>query len=547
MRKKLYTILGAALSMGMVLSACSGGNQATPEQKPAEPSGTAEIPAAQKDSVLRVNIHMEPPTLHPAQATDTTSLMILKSIMEGLTRVGQDGKPQLAAAEDIKISEDLKTYTFKLRDLKWTNGDPVTAYDYEYAWKWALDPHNESEYAYQMYPILNAEKVKNKELPLDQLGVKAEDEKTLVVHLENPTPYFLELTAFATFFPVNQKATEGNKNWHAQAATYVGNGPFKLTKWEHGSQVIIEKNESYWDADTVKLTRVEMAIIEDQNTELSMFQNGELDWAGSPFSSLPTVAMPQLKQEGKMTTVPIAGTYMYKFNTKKPPFDNAKIRKAFSYAVDRQAIVENVTQGGQLPAMAYVPPTMFPENEKGVFQHHNVEEAKKLLAEGMKEAGYDKLPPITLSYNTGEAHAKIAQAIQDMWKQNLGVEVSLTNSEWKVHLEAVQEQDFQVARMAWLGDFNDAINFLELYTVPEGNNSTLWTSEPFNKLIKDSYTETDSAKRQQLMKDAEKILMDEMPIIPIYYYTYSYLKADNVKDVYMDGLGNVDLKWAYVE
>lgn len=543
MKKKLYTMLSATLSVSMVLTACGGGNQTAPEQKPAE----GEKPAENKESVLRVNIHAEPPTLHPAQATDSTSLMILKSLMEGLTRVGQDGKPQPAAAEDIQISDDLLTYTFKLRDLKWSNGDTVTAQDYEYAWKWALDPKNESEYAYQMYPILNAEKVKNGELPLDQLGVKALDEKTLEVKLENPTPYFLELTAFATFFPVNQKAAEANANWHAEAASYVGNGPYKLTKWDHGSQVVMEKNADYWDAATVKMTRVEMAIIEDTNTELSMFENGELDWAGSPFSSLPTEAMPKLKADGHMTTVPIAGTYLYKLNTQKPPFDNAKIRKAFAYAIDRNSLVENVTQGGQLPAMAYVPPTMFPDNEKGVFADHNVEEAKKLLEEGMKEAGYDKLPAITLSYNTSEAHAKIAQAIQDMWKQNLGVDVTLENAEWKVHVENVQKANYQIARMAWLGDFNDAINFLELYTVPQGNNNTLWTSDKYNELIKASYSETDPGKRQQLMKDAEAILMDEMPIIPIYYYTYSYLKADNVKDVYMDGLGNVDLKWAYVE
>lgn len=545
MRQGLYTMLSATLFISLALTACGGGYKETdPEQKPAD---QAEKPTETKESVLHVNIHAEPPTLHPGQATDSTSLMILKALMEGLTRVGQDGKPQLAAAGDIKISDDLKTYTFKLRDLKWSNGDPVTASDYEYAWKWALDPKNESEYSYQLFPIKNSEKAKSGDIPLDQVGIKVVDDKTLKVTLDNPTPYFLELTAFATYFPMHKKVAEANPNWHAEAASYVGNGPYKLSTWNHGATVVIEKNPEYWDADTVRMNHVEMAIIEDENTELNMFQNGELDWAGSPFSAIPTGAMPQLKQEGKMTTIPISGIYIYKFNTKQPPFNNAKIRKAFSYAIDRKAIVENITQGGQLPSMSYVPPTMFPENEQGLFKDHNIEEAKKLLAEGMKDLGINKLPPIELAYNTSEAHAKIAQAIQDMWKQSLGAEVTLTNQEWKVHLENVHKQNFQIARQSWLGDFNDAINFLEIYTIPEGNNSTLWTNEEYNKLLKASYSETNPEKRQQLLMDAEKILMDEMPFIPIYFYTYSYLKADNVKDVFIDGLGNVDLKWAVVE
>ena len=541
MRKGFVTVLCMILAVSIVLTACgSANNEAAPEQR-------EQTPPSDNESVLHLNIHAEPLSLNPGDATDVTSFLLLKSLMEGLTRVEQDGTPREAGAKTIDVSDDLKTYTFTLRDYKWTNGDPVTAQDYEYAWKWVLDPSNEAPYAYQLYSILNAKKAKAGEAALEEVGIKAVNEKTLVVTLTNPTPYFLELTAFPTFYPINKRNAEANPAWHTEAVDYVGNGPFTLKEWTHGVNVVMERNADYWDADTVKMDRVEMAIIEDIDMELRMFKDGELDWAGSPFSELPTDALPELESEGEVTTMPIAGTYIFKFNTQKPPFNNANIRKAFAYAIDRKMIVEDILQGGQIPAMAYVPPTVFQENQQGLFKDNNVEEAKKLLAQGMKELGITELPAIELSYNTNEAHAKLSQAIQDMWEQRLGAEVTLSNAEWEVHLENVRKGNYHVSRMSWLGDFNDAINFLEMYTQPEGNNNTYWTNKKYNELIFKSFTEADAIARQQLMKDAETILLNEMPIIPIYYYTYSYVMNDRVKDVYIDGLGNVDLKWSTIK
>jgi oligopeptide transport system substrate-binding protein len=403
-----------------------------------------------------------------------------------------------------------------------------------------------------LYYVKGAQAINEGTAAVDTLGVKAVDEKTLEVTLENPTPYFLELTAFYTYFPVNSKIATENPNWYTEAGDlYTSNGPFKMTEWSHSDKIVLEKNEDYWDADAVKLSKVEMSMINDTNTELSMFDNGELDWAGAPFGQLPTDALPNLKDEGKLQIKAIAGTYWYKFQTEKPPLNNVNIRKALSYAINRQAIVENITQGGQIPAMAAVPPSMFKENEKGYFKDNDVKAAKELLQKGIEELGLkdaSELPPISISYNTNEAHAKIAQAVQDMWKKELGIEVTLDNAEWNVYIEKLHSGDYQVGRMGWLGDFNDPINFLELYRDKDGgNNDTKWENAEFKQLLIDSQKETDAKKRTKMLKDAEKIFMDEMPVAPIYFYTDAWVQADNLKGIVVSGLGDVQLKWAYFE
>lgn len=536
------------LVLSMFLAACGGKDNADSGDKGGDKGETkSNVPQE-----LRVNINTEPPSLNPGLAKDSTSGTVLRNTFEGLTRIGKDGKPENAMAEDIQVSEDQKVYTFKLRDAQWSNGDPVTAKDFEYAWKWALDPNNQSEYAYQLYVIKGAEAANTGKGSLDDVGIKVEDDKTLVVTLENPTPYFNELTAFYTYLPVNSKIAEANPNWANDAGdNYTSNGPFVMKSWAHSDKIVLEKNDKYWDKDSVKLTKIEMIMINDPNTELSMFDNGELDWAGAPTGALPTDAMQALKDDGRLNTKPIAGIYNYKFNTTVAPFNNKNIRKAFAMAINRQEIIDNVTQGEQAPAMAIVPPTMFPENEKGYFKDNDVEKAKEYLQKGLEELGYkdvSELPAITLSYNTSEGHQKIAQAIQDMWKQNLGVEVTLENSEWAVFLDKMHSLDFQVGRMGWLGDYNDPINFLDMYRDAKGgNNDTGWESQEYKDLLAKSATEADPEKRQQILKDAEAVFMEDMPVLPIYFYTENWVQADNLKDVVISGLGDVQYKWAYFE
>ncbi|WNS75759.1 peptide ABC transporter substrate-binding protein [Bacillus sp. DTU_2020_1000418_1_SI_GHA_SEK_038] len=554
MSKKNFIFISMLLVLSMFLAACGGAKKTTTTETPKnnENGGEKQEEKAEVPQNLRININTEPPSLHPGLAKDTTSGAVLLQTFEGLTRIDQEGKPVEAAAEKIEVSEDQKVYTFTIRDAQWTNGDPVTANDFEYAWKWALDPNNQSEYAYQLYYINGAEAANTAGGSLDEVGVKALDEKTLEVTLENPTPYFTELTAFYTYFPINSKVAEANPNWANDAGeNYTSNGPFVMTEWAHSDKIVLEKNENYWDAGAGKLERIEMIMVNDPNTELSMFDNGELDWAGSPTGNLPTDAMQALKDQGRLTTQAIAGIYNYKFNTTIEPFNNVNIRKAFAHAINRQEIIDNITQGEQLPAMAIVPPSMFPENEKGYFPDNDVEKAKEFLQKGLEELGYkdvSEFPAVTLSYNTSEAHQKIAQAIQDMWKQNLGVEVTLDNAEWAVYLDKLHSLDYDVGRLGWLGDFNDAINFLEMYRDADGgNNNTGWENKEFQDLLAKSAVEGDAAKRQQLLKDAEAVFMDEMAVAPIYFYTLNWVKVENLQGVHVSGLGDVQYKWAYFE
>ncbi|MBS4190836.1 peptide ABC transporter substrate-binding protein [Bacillus sp. FJAT-49705] len=533
----------------MFLTACSGGKK-TGGETATGPEKTEEKPEVPQD--LRININTEPPSLHPGLAKDSTSGTVLRQTFEGLTRINAEGKAEDAAAEKIAVSDDQKVYTFTLRDAVWSNDDPVTAKDFEYAWKWALDPENQSEYAYQLYYIKGARAANAEGGSLDEVGVKALDEKTLEVTLENPTPYFLELTAFYTYLPINSKVAEANPNWANDAGdNYTSNGPFVMTEWSHSDKILLKKNEKYWDAKTVKLNTIEMVMINDSNTELSMFENGELDWAGSPNGNLPTDAMQTLKDEGRLTTQPIAGVYNYKFNTTVEPFNNVNIRKAFAHAINRQEIIDNIAQGEQLPAMAIVPPSMFPDNEKGFFSDNDVEKAKEYLQKGLEELGYkdvSEFPAVTLSFNTLELHQKIAQAVQDMWKQNLGVEVTLDNQEWAVYIDKLHSLDYQIGRLGWLGDFNDAINFLELYRDADGgNNDTGWESKEFQDLLAKSSLEADHEKRQQLLKDAEAVFMEDMPVAPIYFYTNNWIQNESLKGVAVSGLGDVQYKWAYFE
>ncbi|MET3291681.1 UNVERIFIED_CONTAM: oligopeptide transport system substrate-binding protein [Brevibacillus sp. OAP136] len=536
MKKNVFVLVSSVLVLGAALAGC-GGNSAAPA--PAENNnGSAAQPAKNNGpQTLRLNLHSEPPTLDPGIAEDSTSGAVIRATFDGLTRTGQDGKPHESVAEKVDVSKDMLTYTFHLRDSKWSNGDPVTAKDFEFAWKRALDPKTASNYAYQLYYIKNGEKFNKNEAKMDDVGVKALDDKTLQVTLENPTPYFLELTAFYTYYPVDQKVVTADPKWATEAKTHVGNGPFKLESWEHKSKLTLVKNDNYWDKDTVKLDKIDFSMVEDENTELSMFDNDELDWAGAPLSTIPTDAMQSLKDSGKLNIQPIAATYMYKFNTTKAPFNNAKIRKAFAYAIDRQSIIDNVTQAEQAPATGLVPTSMI-LNKDGYFKDHDVETAKKLLAEGMKELGITKLPPITLSFNTSEGHKKIAEAIQDQWKKELGADVKLENKEWKVYLEDMHQGNTHVFRSGWTGDFNDPINFLALFKEKNGgNNDTFWENKQYQDLLNKSALEADPEKRKAILAQAEQILMDEMPIAPIYFYTNSYVKKDNVKGVLMDGLG----------
>ena len=549
MKKGKWTGKLSAILVAFALvftAACGGGSD--------QGKGSEELAEEQVLNVGRVR--SEPPSLDPATATDQTSGTILNQVMEGLVRIAPDGKPQPAVAEKWEVSKDGKEITFHLRkDAKWSNGDPVTAHDFEYAWKRVLDPKRKppSDYAYQLYYLKNGEKYNQGKAKAEDVGVKAVDDHTLKVELEQPTPYFVSLTSFYTLFPVNKKVAEKNDKWAAEADTYVGNGPFKLKTWEHDAKIELVKNEHYWGAKDVKLTQINFPFIGKEETGYQQFKSGKLDEGDSII--IPPDLVKKGLESGEIKSQKSPAVYFYMFNVEKKPFNNKKIRKAFALAIDRKSIVENVTQGGQVPATGFVPWGIpdFVANKDWVETRDpylpetaQPEEAKKLLEEGMKEEGYDKLPTVTIDYNTDEGHKKIAEAIQQMWKKNLGVDVKLRNSEWQVYLDKTKSGDFQVGRLGWLPDYIDPMTFMDIWVTGGGNNDTRFSHKEYDALIEKAKSTADQKVRMEALHKAEDILMDEMPIAPIYFYTDLYMEQDYVKGVVRNPDKTVYFRDAYV-
>jgi oligopeptide transport system substrate-binding protein len=478
-------------------------------------------------------------------SNDVISGAFIRSLYDSLVRLDKDGKPVNSVASDIKISDDKKVYTFTLRDSKWSNGDPVTAKDFAFAWMRVLDPKTASGSAYKYYPIKNARAFFQGNAKAEDVGIKVIDDKTLEVTLENPTPYFLTLATF--YYPVNQKVVEGNADWAKKPESIVTNGPFKLSVWEHKNKIELVKNDQYWEKDVVKLDKIDFSMIEDTNTELEMFNNDDLDWAGAPISGLPADAIGPLHEEGKLQTMERATNYYLLFQTEKAPFTNEKIRKAFSYAINRKDIADNIGQAGQTPLMGFVPLSASLKKE-GYFKDNDTQTAKQLLADGIKELGLAKLPEITYLYNTSDLNKKIAEALQAQWKQVLGVDVKLVNKELKVMFDDQEQGNYMISRSGWTGDYNDSVNFLELLMEKNSsNNSTLWHSEKYVELVQKAYAEPDESKRNEYLVEAEGILMDEMPVTGIYSSVNSWVQSEKVKGITVDPLGYIDFKWGYKE
>jgi len=505
-------------------------------------------PIDENKQILRLNIHTEPPTLDARKATDTSSIGVIHMCFEGLLKRGKGGEIQPAIAREVKISDDKKTYTFILRPAKWWDGKPVTARDFETTWKTILDPKFPSGFANDLYVIKNGCEAKNGNVPVESVGVKALDATTLQVELEYPIPYFLDLVASHSFLAVPYHITSMDPKWaDGSGPHFVGNGPYKLAKWKHHNFIRLEKNDQYWDHDTVALAEIDMSIIEDSTTELNMFEAGELDWAGYPLSMLPTDALQALATTGRLQSYPLSGTYYYVFNTKVPPFDNLNFRKAFALAINRTAIIENITQSEQSPATSLIPPTIW--SVQSYFKDNDVEEARRLFAIALKEMGHtaDTLPKITLIYNTCENHHKIAQAIQEQWFQAFGIRVKLANKEWKVFLDELSHKQFQVARMGGVAGFNDPMAFFDQYKYLNSHNFTGWSNPQFTALLEQAERTSNPADREKLMREAEKIFIAEMPIVPIYYYTGTYIKKNYVKGIELTEFSHGDFKFAFLE
>ena len=499
-----------------------------------------------QSQTLRLNIGAEPQKLDPRKARSLGDLNLLKMLMEGCTRIDSSGEPKLALAKSITSSDDGLTYTIELRKTNWSNGDALTANDFLYTWKKSLTPTFPSDNAHQLFVIKNAQKIKKGELPTSLLGVEVVNDYTLKVLLENPTPYFQKLLAMPIFFAVNSAVDRINPNWSHKAETYVSNGPFTMDSWYHNDKLITVKNPKYWDKNSVRLGRIEMVMVED-STGLKMFENNELDWEGSPLSTIPIDSIDSLTTLEQLQHAPALGTSFIRANTNDPLLQNSKMRKALAFAIDRKEITEHISLFSK-PAVGLVPQTMGVSND-GYFEDGNIEVAKNLFGSALEEMelNIEDLNRLTLTYVNSESMHRLAQVLQQQWFEAFGIMIQLQTLEKQVFFDALSKKNFQLSIADWWADFGDPVSFLEVFKSKDtGTNNTGWERHDFSAALAQSYTCANEQDRLEKLREAEQILMEDMPILPLTHISWKYVKHRNVQNVFVSADGYIELKNAYI-
>ncbi|MEZ6021726.1 MAG: peptide ABC transporter substrate-binding protein, partial [Planctomycetota bacterium] len=500
-------------------------------------------------------------SLDPAKVTGVPEGRVIRCLYEGLViKDPKDLSPVPGVAKSWDISEDKKTYTFHLRDnASWSNGDPVTAQDFEWSMKRMLDPETAAEYAYQLWYVKGAKAYTTEVYPEghersgkakndpETVAIHALDDHTLRIELENPTPFFLELMGFYPVFPVNRRALEeAQRKWPTTWETrwqapgnHVGNGPWKLKSRRINDRIQLVKNEHYWDADNVAFNTMDILAIENSTTGANVYLTGGCDFLDKVDASVVAQLMPREDFDPQ----PYQGLYFYRVNTTKPPFDDARVRLALSLTLPRELICKYVTKMGQVPAWSLVPPMgdyyTAAQADRGATDgtpeanlEQNIQRAKALLAEAGYGPNGKPFPPFEIHYNTLEAHKLIAEAIMDAWKRHLGISVKLRNEEWKVYLDTQTNLRYDVSRAAWIGDYMDPNTFVDLFVTGGDNNKTGWGNPEYDALVHGAVSEPDPAKRLDMLHRAEQILMDDLPILPIYYYVTQNMVAPRLGGFY---------------
>jgi oligopeptide transport system substrate-binding protein len=501
--------------------------------------------AKNEGMTLRFNNGTEPQTLDPAIMTGVPEFKLAMQIFEGLTAYNPTNlSPIPGVAQKWEVSSGGLVYTFHLRtNAAWSDGVSIDAETFRYSWLRALSPETASEYAYQLWYIKNAQNYTKKLVKAEEVGIKAIDKTTLQVTLENPTPYFISLLSFQTYLPVPRHVIEkaGSDKW-ILPQNIVGNGPFVLKEWFPKDHIKLVKSLTYWDREKVKLDTVYFYAYEDASSALEMFLNNELDW----IDTIPSERMDQMKQKPEFHKAPFLGTYFYRIHINaNKALSDVRVRKALSLSINRDYICKYIGKAGQIPNYGFVPESM--PNYKGYAgDKENPAKARKFLA----QAGYPEgkgFPSITILYNTMEDHKKIAEAIQQMWKKELNIDVALENQEWKVYLQRVQSLDYDLSRAGWIGDYVDPNTFLDMFVTDGGNNQTGWSNKKYDELIQKAKREKNPSQRMKIFYEAEKILVEESPIIPIYTYVRVHAIKGTVKGVYDNILDLHPLKEVSVE
>ncbi|RLQ23380.1 peptide ABC transporter substrate-binding protein [Seongchinamella sediminis] len=527
------------LAIAVLLTACTGGE--------------TNVERGNREGILHFGNGSEPQGLDPHVVTGVPENKLIRALFEGLAvKNPYTLEPEPGVAESWDVSADGKTVTFHINpEARWSNGEPVTAGDYLWSWERALNPAMGNLYAYMLFPIVNSEAYAKGELDdFDQVGIKAPDDQTLVVKLNAPTPYFIQLMDHYSTFAVHPetilkhgKKTDRFTRW-TRVENMVNNGPFNLTEWKLNRRITMEKSDTYWDRDKVRLNGVVFYPTENLVSEERMFRVGQLHYTNTiPLDKIPVY---QAMENTPYVQAPYLGTYFYLINTKRPPVDDVRVRKALSMAIDRQKLNDTVLQKSNVPAYSITPPDTLGYYPPKLFDY-DPEQARQLLA----DAGYpngEGWPGLELIYNTSESHRKIAVALQQMWKDVLNIPVTIANQEWKVYLDSVTQMNFQIARRGWIGDYVDPNNFLDLYLTDGGNNNTGFSDPRYDEMILQLAPQAKTQEeRYRIFHEAETLLMEQMPILPIYTYTSKHLIHHSVKGLPSNLMDSLNLKYVWLD
>lgn len=488
----------------------------------------------------------EPESLDPAIITGQPEGRIVNALFEGLTKYDAEGHAVPGVAESWDISEDGTIYTFHLRETaRWSDGSPVTAQDFVASWRRTLSPETASSYNYQLHYIKNARPFSEGEIDdFSTVGVRALDDRTLQVELESPTPFFLELCAFVTLLPVPVALIEEIGDDWIKPDRIITNGSYLLDAWRINDRIRLKKNPDYWDAENVALETIDILPIAKDSVAFNFYASGTADLVMDK-GLAPPALLGELKKRPDFHAAPFLGTYFLRFNCERGPFTDPRVRKAFSMTVDKDQIVERITRAGEATASGFVPPGL-----EGYLSPdglpYDPERARELLA----EAGFPDgrgFPLVRYLYSEGGLNEAIAVEIQSMWRQHLGIQVSLVRQEWKVYLNSMSSLDYDIARSSWVGDYPDANTFLDMFVTGGGNNRTGWSSPEYDALIADAARETNPRRRLEILADAERLLVaDAAPICPIYFYVGIQLyDADKLGGIRPNVLDEHPLQYIY--
>ena len=536
-KKSMIILIGVV--MVLYLFACSSeqNTKINTEVQSKDVESTVETSKVEESIELKkmtYDLTEEPPTIDPQLNSKSQGATIIANLFEGLTRTDKDYNILPGIAKSWTLADDNVTYIFNLRDSKWSDGVSVKASDFVYAWKRAIKPETGAKYASQMFYIKNGKEIYEGKMDINEFGVKAIDDNTLEVILDAPISYILELFADSVFQPVREDILKKDPNgWSTTPENCISNGPFKLIEHVLNDKMVLVPNEYYWDTERVKLDELKFTFISDTTTALSAFETGEIDG----FNGVPTQEIPRLKVESdEFYVLPGFSVYHNPFNVNKYPMDNVKVREALVKAIDRESIIDTILMGTALPATGFVPYGILLNGEDfrevgsdyGILPTAQIELAQNLL----KEAGYPNGEgwPSDVEYVTKSSgvNQKVAEVLQEMWKQNLNIDINIVIVEGKVESERRRSGEHSLSRSGWGGDYYNPMTFLDIFTSFSGNNSTSFNNSKYDDLIKQAKEETDLAKSLELMHKAEDLALGEYIINPIYYPTKNIMMKKHV-------------------